>query len=279
MPTQVESRASEQGRSLIERVAVILEAFTSCDDALSASEVARRTGIPMPSTHRIVNDMVRTGMLDRDEQLGLRIGMRMWEVAARSTRILGLRETALPFMEDLFAVVKAPTLLSVLDRGDVVNLETLAPRRAMATNITQPGTRLPALVSSPGLVLIAFSAPEARDDLLETAKVTRFTPHTVVDRAELRRHVEEARRAGFAVVHRWISPVSTGVAVPVVVEHGRAVAALSVTVPFDAGVPSDLLPALLTTARGISRALREGSASSPEVTLLKHQVRRATEVR
>ena len=276
----MEPTSSDRGRSLIDRVAVILEAFTSTDDDLSASEISRRTGIPMPSTHRIVNDMVRNGMLERDEQhLGLRIGMRMWEVAARSTRILGLRETALPFMEDLFAVVKAPTLLSVLDRGDVVNLETLAPRRATATNITQPGTRLPALVSSPGLVLVAYSPPEVRDDLLATAKVTRFTPHTVVDRAELRRHVDEARRAGHAVVHRWISPVSTGIAVPIVLEHGRAAAALSVTVPFDDGVPSDVLPALLTTARGIARALREGSASSPEVALLKHRVRHATEVR
>jgi DNA-binding IclR family transcriptional regulator len=265
---------------MIDRIVLILEAFKTSDGSLTASEVARRTGIPMPSTHRIVNELVRTGLLERDDGLILRIGMRLWEVTARSTGVPNLRETALPFMEDLFAVVREPTLLSVLDRNDVVNLETLTPRSPSATNVTQPGVRLPALASSPGLVLTAFAPADLREEILVTTAVTRFTPYSVVDRAELRRHVEETKRIGHAVVRRWISVDSTGIAVPILRPDGTAVAALSVTKPFDVGVPLDLLPAMHTTARGIARALRAGSApNDPIIALLRQQIKHATEVR
>jgi DNA-binding IclR family transcriptional regulator len=268
------------GVTMIDRVVAILEAFKNADGPLTASDLARCTGIPVPSTHRIVADLVRTQLLERDSDFKLRIGMRLWEIAARSTRILSLREIALPFMEDLLAVVKAPTLLSILDGNDVVNLETLSPRNPSATNVTHPGVRLPALVSSPGIVLIAFAPNAIRTKIFDTGQPIRFTPYTVVDTQMLRRHVDETRRAGHAAIKRWMYPDSTGIAVPVLRDDGTAIAALSVTTPFDAGVQSDLLPALFTTARGIARAVKaEDVPHEPDVALLKQQLRRATGIR
>lgn len=271
---------ADSGGSMIDRVVEILDAFKASNGPLTASELARRTGIPMPSTHRIVSDLVRTGLLERDQNSNLRIGMRLWEIAARSTSVLTLREIALPYMEDLFTVVREPTLLSVLDRNDVVNLETLSPRGPSTTNVTQPGVRLPTLVSSPGLVLAAFAPPDVRESILKSANVTRFTPHTIVDRGELRKQLDEVRRVGHAIVRRWISVDATGIAVPILGADGTAVAALSVTKPFEVGVPSDLLPAMHTTAHGIARAVRAGnSPSDPLIALLKQQIKHATEAR
>ncbi len=271
-----------RNESMIDRVIDVLEAVKTAGTPLTASGVARSTGIPMPSTHRIVNELVRTGILERDNDFTLRVGMRLWEIAARSTPVLTLRDIALPYMEDLLAVVSEPTLLSVLDRNDVVNVETLTPRGPSATNVTEPGVRLPALVSSPGIVLTAFAPPAVRAEILETGKITRFTAHTVVDRADLRRIVEDTRRVGHAIIPRWMYLDSTGIAVPILREDGTALAALSVTKPYDVGVPTDLLPALHTTARGIARAVRSGAArhvADPEVTLLKQRLRHATEVK
>ncbi|MFW0793499.1 IclR family transcriptional regulator [Gordonia sp. CPCC 205515] len=268
--------------SMIDRVIEVLEAVKTAGTPMTASGVARTTGIPMPSTHRIVNELVRTGILERDPDFTLRIGMRLWEITARSTPVLTLRDIALPYLEDLLAVVGEPTLLSVLDRNDVVNIETLTPRQPSATNVTQPGVRLPALVSSPGIVMTAFAPSAVREDILETGKITRFTAHTVVDRAELRRIVDDTRRVSHAIVPRWMYLDSTGIAVPILREDGTALAALSVTKPYDVGVPSDLLPALHTTARGIARAVRAGTArpsADPEVALLKQRLRHATEVK
>ena len=273
---------TSRNSSMVDRVIEVLEAVKASEAPLTASGVARATGIPMPSTHRIVNDLVRTGIVERGDDFTLRIGMRLWEIAARSTPVLTLRDVALPLLEDLLAVVNEPTLLSVLDRNDVVNVETLTPRGPSATNVTQPGVRLPALASSPGIVLTAFAPLAVREAIIETGKITRFTTHTVVDRAVLRRVVDETRRVGHAIIPRWMYPDSTGIAVPILRADGTAFAALSVTKPYNVGVPTDLLPALHTTARGIARAARAGTArhtGNPEVALLKQRLRHATEVK
>jgi DNA-binding IclR family transcriptional regulator len=265
-----------RGESMIERVVEVLESFKGAGGPLTASEIARKTAIPMPSAHRIVAELVDVGFLEREPDRRLRIGTRLWEVVARSSSALTLREVALPYMEDLRAAVRTPTLLSVLDRNDVLNLETLSTRQPGVTNVTQPGVRLPALASSPGIVLVAFSPPEVREHILATGKITRFTEHTVVDRADLQRIVNETRRTGYVVARRWIALDSTAVAVPILADDGTAIGALSVTTAFGADAPSTLLPALHATALGISRATR--TADGPRLALLKQQIRHATEV-
>lgn len=265
-----------RGESMIERVVRVLDAFKGADGSLTTSEIARRTGIPVPSAHRIVTELVELGVLHRDADRRVRVGMRLWEIAARSSGTLTLRETALPFLEDLRATVNAPTLLSILDHDDVLNLETLSASSS-ATNVTQPGVRLPVLASSPGIALVAFAPPPMRDHILETARITRFTEHTVVDRAVLKQTVHEARRLGYATTRRWMSLDATGIAVPILADDGIAFAALSVTVPFAIGAPSDLLRALHTTARAIARAfLSRNRQPDPRTALLMRQLRNST---
>jgi DNA-binding IclR family transcriptional regulator len=266
-----------RGESMIERVVRVLEAFKAAEAPLTAAEIARQAGIPVPSAHRIVAELVETGLLDRDDDRRVRIGMRLWEIVARSSGVVTLRETAVPFMEDLRAVVDAPILLCVLDQDEVLNVCTVSARGRGATNVTQPGVRLPVLASSPGVVLTAFAPPEVRDRILATARLTRFTTRTVVERQEVVRVVHDARRVGHVVARGWMSPDATGTAVPVLAENGTALAALSVTTPSDSVAQATLVPALHTTARGIARAFLAGYAHvDPRTTVLLHRIRRVT---
>ncbi|KAA9163273.1 IclR family transcriptional regulator [Amycolatopsis acidicola] len=263
---------------MIERVTRVLEVFKSGAGPLTASEIARQAGIPGPSAHRIVAELTQTGVLDRDSDRRVRIGMKLWEIVARSSGVFTLREAAVPYMEDLRSVVDAPTLLCVLDHDDVLNVATLPARRPVATNVTQPGIRLPVLASSPGIVLTAFSTPEVRDRILATARITRFTAETVVERRDLVRIVQEVRRTGHVIARSWMSPDAVGMAVPVLAGDGTALAALSVTTPSNTRTQSSLLPALYTTARGIGRAFLAGSApADPQLTILLHRIRIATD--
>ncbi|KHL01371.1 IclR family transcriptional regulator [Sinomonas humi] len=265
---------------MIDRVVEILEAFKTAGSPLTASEIARRTRLPMASAHRLVAEMVRTGILTKDENNKLSIGMRLWEITARSSTLRILRESALPYMEEVMTTVCAPTLLCVLDGNDVVNVETLMPRGPAATNVTQPGVRLPALASSPGIALLAFADPPTCAEVLATAKAIRFTPYTPVDLAVIRKLIDEAKRLGRAVAPRWMSSDSTGIAVPVLGGDGRAVASLSVTLPVGSVDLDAIVPTLRAAARGISRAAQSGGeTANPRLALLKHQLRRATEGR
>lgn len=261
--------------SLIQRAVRILNTFEFGDTYLSASEIARRTGIPVPTTHRIVAELVRSGVLERGEQRQVCIGLHLWELANRSPRQLVLREAALPYMADLQAVFKQHTQLSVLDGTDVVYIERLSARGAVA-NITQMASRLPALTCSPGLVFAAHAATSLRQAMLASPPVA-FTPDSVVDPAALNHILATVRESGVAVVKGWVHRDVTGVAVPILDAEGTVLASLSVLLPRAGEAEHSCHPALLTTARAISRALQSRKAvSDPELHLLKHKARNAT---
>lgn len=240
--------------SLLVRSVRVLEAFDVEHASLSVAAVARRTGIPVPTTYRLVNELVRLGLLDRSPDGRVRIGLRMWELASRSSETVTLRDAAMPFMEDLHAVVKQHTQLGVLEGTEVLYIERKSARGAVV-NLTRTASRLPAHACSSGLVLLAHGPLEIQEQVL-SSRLAALTPKTVTDPVELRRLLAETRYRGYALVDGWVHEDASGAAVPVSGADGQVAAALSVIVPSIDGRAPAAVPALLAAARGISRTLR-----------------------
>jgi DNA-binding IclR family transcriptional regulator len=244
---------------LLARAVRVLEAFDAAHPCLPVSAVARRTGLPVPTTYRLVADLVALGLLEKGPDRRVRVGLRMWELASRSSETVGLRDAAIPFMEDLQAVVQQHTQLGVLEGTEVLYLERKSARGAVV-NITRTASRLPAHACSSGLVLLAHAPLELQEEVL-SSRLERLTPKTVTDPGQLRRLLAEARYRGYAVVEGGVHEEAAGAAVPVTGPDGGVVAALSVIIPNEPGRSAAAVPALLATARGLARAL--GGTPSP----------------
>jgi DNA-binding IclR family transcriptional regulator len=238
----------------------ILRAFGSGSASLTVSEIARHTGLPVATAHRLVTELVELGALERDPGKRVRIGYQLWELASRSSPARDLSRAALPFMEDLQAVVREHTQLGVLEGTDVLYLERLSGRDA-GRNVAEIAGRLPVHATSTGLVLLAHSPPELQERVLD-GELPAHTPQTITDPARLRRTLAAVRRDGYVVASQMIDPAAVGLAAPVRDRDNRVVAALSVVVPFrrdrDPGPhpsPHTHVPVLLAAARGISRTM------------------------
>jgi DNA-binding IclR family transcriptional regulator len=83
----------------------VLETFTPTRTSQTASEIGRRAQLPSSTAHRIVGELISSGLLERDQGRQVRIGLRLWELTTRSSRALRLRQVALPFMERVQAKV------------------------------------------------------------------------------------------------------------------------------------------------------------------------------
>lgn len=244
---------SERGESGLSRAMRILDAFNTDQSVLTPAEIARRTGLPIATTYRIVNEMVSLGILERTAG-GVRTGDRLWELASRGSRILSLRNTALPFMEDLQNAIRQHTQLAVLDGTDILYLERLSAPEDAVVNITHVAGRLPAVVCAPGLVLTAFSPPEVQQAVLSTEPppFTRMTPRGTSQFPAL---LADIRRQGFARLDGWVNEGVSGVSAPIRDSEGAVIAALAVLLPNDGKTPRMALPAIQIAASGISRAL------------------------
>ncbi|WP_395570447.1 IclR family transcriptional regulator [Streptomyces sp. BK79] len=243
---------SPSGETVTERIVRVLETFDTDRTVQTAAEIGRRARLPSSTAHRIVAELVECGLLDRDEEQRVRLGMRLWELALRGSRALRLRQAALPFMERVQARVREHTQLAVLEKDETLFIERLSHPHAGA-NITRIAGRLPLHASSSGLVLLAHGPEELRERVL-SGPLDAVSPGTVTDPARLRRLLAGIRRDGVVVAPGTVESVSTGVAVPVREGRGEVIAALSVVLPRDAST-GGAVEELRAAAAGISAAL------------------------
>lgn len=246
---------SDSGDSMVERIVRILAAFGPGRTDLTASEVARRAGLPMSSAHRIVGDLLRSGLLERDLEGRVRIGMRLWELTTRGSRALALRQAALPAMERVQAAVAEHVQLCVLDQDEVLVIEQLSTADAVS-NVTTVAGRLPLHASSSGLVLLAFGRQSLRTRVL-ARPLPAVGPGTITDPVVLARRLEAVRRDGSAILPASIESVATGISVPVFDRAGTIVAALSAVVPTGWGHERETLEALRTAAAAVGDAIAD----------------------
>jgi DNA-binding IclR family transcriptional regulator len=231
----------------------ILGAFTAAHPAMSLSELSRHAGLPVSTVHRMLGELLGWGALERGEDGRYRIGLRLWEVAALAPRGQGLRERALPYLEDLSQVTRENVQLAVREGTEVVFVERIAGSGAVPV-LTRVGGRFELTATGVGLVLLAHAPTELQDDVL-AGPIPRFTEHTVTDPRALRELLADVRTHGFSISDRQVTPDALSVGAPIRGARGTVVAAVSLVVRHGTATPHQLAALVRTSARAISRAL------------------------
>jgi DNA-binding IclR family transcriptional regulator len=245
---------SASGESVLTRAVRIIEAFTPDETVLSVTQIARRARLPPATASRLVAELEAHGLLSREPDRRVRIGVRLWELALCASPALSLREAAMPFMEDAHAVLGHHVQLGVLDGADVLFVERLSAPGAVI-NLTRIAGRLPLPVSSSGLVLLAFGGRELQQQVL-AGPLSRYTARTLTSPAALRAALAEVRRQDFAALPGHVHEDALGIAVPVRDGQASVIAALAAIVPV--GTARQAVTGVLTTAsRGLTRALAD----------------------
>ena len=248
-------------RTAAERLLAVLGAFDHRHPSLSLTGISHRAGLTLTTTHRLVATLTGWGALERDDAGTYRVGLRLYELAALSPRGIGLRQAAMPFLEDLYEATHENVHLAVRDGLEVVYIERISGRSAVGVR-SQVGARWPLHATGVGLALLAHGDSALQEEVCG-GDLASFTPFTVTDPARLRRVLAEVRRAGCAVSDRQITEDALSVAAPVRGPRGEVTAAVSVVVPVRGSRPRALVPAVRIAARGISRALGWQPAEPP----------------
>ena len=234
----------------MDRIVRLISAFPHDVNTLQLSELAARAGLPLTTTHRLVQQLADHNLLETAPGGLVRPGLRLWELVNRTSPALALRQAAMPFMEDIQQVLNQNVNLAVLDGWDALFVERLS-RRGSVANRAQVAGRMPVHITSAGLALLAY-----QDKVMQAQYLDQFEdPDGKVSRDHLRGLLSETSRQGFAQLAGVVDPDTWGIAVPVLDGRQRAVAALGVVVPLQEMRLQALVPALQTAARGISRGL------------------------
>lgn len=249
-------KKSSPGETVLDRVLRILSAFDAQRRQLSVAELSHLTDIPLATTYRLVSQLGDEDILSRYPNGTVGLGMRLWELAARSSPALSLRTAAMPFLDDVQAIFRQHTQLSVLDDHEVLVVERLSSRNSVVNQATV-ATRMPIHTVSMGLAQLAFQPTHVIEDYFTAhPKAAQMSYPTT---GSITTTLAEIRREGFAMLNGMLDDGTTGAAVPVFDRlTGRnrvAMAAISVVIPEDFEQRSAVIPVLMAASRGLSRTL------------------------
>ncbi|MFI0406699.1 IclR family transcriptional regulator [Actinomadura sp. 3N508] len=238
--------------SVLSKVRLILEAFRPDDEAVALAELVRRTGLRKATVHRLSQELVAWGALER-AGLGYRLGLRLFELGQIAPRQRVLHEIALPYLEELAHITQETVHCAVRDGTDVLYIEKLGGHRSV-TRPSRTGGRMPLHCTATGKVLLAHAPSRVVDDLL-ARPLRRLTGHTVIAPRLLRAELDRIRHAGYAVETEETRLGYLSVAAPVRAVRGRVAGAISVAAPTSRTRLPRLVPAVLAAAGRISERL------------------------
>lgn len=241
------------GTTVTSRLLAVIGAFGERHRALTLTELATRSGIPVTTAHRLVGELVAGGALERRDDGRYVVGRLLWEAGLLAPVQGRLKQVAEPFVYDVYAATLATVHLAVRDGDQVLYLQRLAGRASVPI-VSTVGSRLPMHCTGVGKVLLAHAPSDIEDKVL--ARLNRITPYTITVPRVLRAQLERIRREGVATTAQEMSLGAYSLAVPVVQSSDGAVAAaIGVVVPSLKRDRPRLLGALQVAARGIGRLL------------------------
>jgi IclR family acetate operon transcriptional repressor len=255
-------------RSVISKVAAILRTL-GVGGALTVTEIADMTGLPLSTAHRLVVELADWQLLSRgvDGRYGLvESATRRADPAA-----VDIRFTAGPIVEDLSGVTRRDVRVGVLDGFRVLYAEKTYGHRPLS-NFSSAAT-LPAHATALGQVLLAFSSGDVVRSAIGQG-LRRYTCSTLTTAARLDNVLRQVRLRRLAIVSGELVRGHFAVAAPVFGGRGDIAAAIEVRLRDGRAELATVVPALTVAVRGLSRELahlaRTGDAelSRPVATVL-----------
>jgi DNA-binding IclR family transcriptional regulator len=195
--------------------------------------------------------MIRLGWLDKPRDR-YRIGNRLFELSGLAPIRHELREAVLPFMQDLHHAIKTTVQLGVLDGTQILVAEKITGHLAMPM-LSQVGGTIPAYCSALGRAILAYSAREVVDKVLD-AGMPKRTPRTLTSPVAVRRELAAVPHRGWAVEREEGNIGVSCVAGPIFGPLGDVEAAMSVTGPTNLVRADRIGPAVGLAAAAASRA-------------------------
>ncbi|MFL5821888.1 MAG: IclR family transcriptional regulator [Solirubrobacteraceae bacterium] len=217
----------------VDRACRLLSAFSLDEPSLTLSELARRAELPKATAHRLAVTLRACGLLTQAADGRYALGIRLLELGSIVRENLDALQLCRSAIDAVAAASGETVLLSVVD---------WPTRQAML--VARRDSPHPLAVGSPvglrqqippggalGKAFLAGLPPHEVEGVVNELTLVATTPKTPIERRLLLRQVSLAREAGYAFEQDEYLEGVSGVAVAVVFDGDRPLAALGVVGP------------------------------------------------
>jgi DNA-binding IclR family transcriptional regulator len=255
-PTQSRARSTR----VLERSLAMLFELAEAERPLATAELAGRADLPASTAYRLVDELEAHGLVERDGNGGVALGLRVLELARRvEDRMAGsLLEPARGIMRAVASEHDETALLTAPAGRCAIGLDAVEPPRPVRLSFGRWRVA-PMHLGASGKVLLAHLPARAAERVLAAVDHGLTASGQPVDVARLRHELADVRERGVVVTHGELDRGVSGVAAPVLGPRGRLLAGLTLAGPTERLIPSveRLSVAVRAAAGAIEQALPE----------------------
>lgn len=209
----------------------LLEGVVASEDPVALARLAAAYGLPKPTAHRLALMLEREGYLHRAP--GSRrfvVGGRLVTLALDVLRATMRQGPSRAILAALSEEVGETCSLGMIVGHEVALVEHIKMGAPLTLDVGDQA-RLPLHCSAMGKLLLSFMPQPARDRLIDSLALERFTTTTVTDRKALLAELARIRTSRVALNNQEYIPGVIAIAVPVMGPRGQVCASVSIAGP------------------------------------------------
>lgn len=228
----------------------------------SALEIARRTGIPRPTVHRVLHTLIREGYVEQPGRgQNYRLTKMVTLVAEGFKGEDWLYAASTPVLERLRSKIIWPMDTAVCEGGWMVVCSNTHDLNPLSLDNVYRGRKVNMIQSALGRAYLAFAPPAESEILIDTLTADMEEPHRSAEILGIRKEIEKTRARGYALRVKGIQPKTSSLAVPIM--HGANVIACINIHWIDRAVKlSDAISTFLPQLRQVAHELEHAYAAN-----------------
>ena len=188
--------SSSGGVQSIARAFELLETMADLGGIAGVSQLATRSGLPLPTIHRLVRTLVTLGYVRQEPSREYALGPRLVRLGDSAGRLLGAWAT--PRLKDLVDATGESANLAMLEGDQVVYTAQVPGRHAMRM-FTEVGRRASVHCTAVGKSMLATLTPERVKEIVVPSGLVAQTPRTITTMRALTAELETIREQGYAL--------------------------------------------------------------------------------
>jgi len=252
---ELDKKSTETVQSLVKGLTVI-KAFNQQRPAMTLSEVAHVTNFTRAATRRFLLTLVSEGYAKQEGKI-FSLTAKILDLGFSYLSTLDIWHNAKPLMTALVEQLNESCSAAVLDGFEVVYVARVATTKRIMSITLNVGSRLPAVATSMGRVLLADMTLPALDNFIDTCLIEQYTEHTIIDKPALLAEIATVKQQGYSLVEQELEIGLTSISVPVHNGAGEVIAALNVSTHMSQTAKQQIfeviLPVLQQCARQVER--------------------------
>jgi IclR family pca regulon transcriptional regulator len=194
---------------------------------------------------------------------------KVLELGAAYLESMNIEQLTKTHLEELARMTADSAALCVLDGTEIVYVARASVRTLVRLE-AHVGSRFPAHATSTGRSAARRLGADRLQRYFDQAKLEALTERTVTDPARLRQLIEDCRRSGYSAVEDELAYGVVALAVPVLDQHGRVVAALNTSSHSRRITKTRLARDRLSMLQRVSQQISADLASVPGLSLSAH---------